>query len=105
MLITLSGNLGASKTTSTKYLGKGLDVKEIISSPTFTILKIYQGTSIPVYCIGAYRSEGITQDFEFEEYFRDDGVCAAGWPHFAEGQLPGERLHIDTTRVEREDEK
>ena len=51
MLITLSGDLGAGKTTFTKYLGKGLGVKKTINSPTFTILKIYQGTSMPVYHI------------------------------------------------------
>ena len=69
MLITLSGDLGAGKTTFTKYLGKGLGVKKTINSPTFTILKIYQGTSMPVYHIDAYRLEGITQDLGFEEYF------------------------------------
>ena len=37
MLITLSGDLGAGKTTFTKYLGKGLGVKKTINSPTFTI--------------------------------------------------------------------
>ena len=61
MLITLSGDLGAGKTTFTKYLGKGLGVKKTINSPTFTILKIYQGASMPVYHIDAYRLEGITQ--------------------------------------------
>ncbi|HBQ74108.1 MAG TPA: tRNA (adenosine(37)-N6)-threonylcarbamoyltransferase complex ATPase subunit type 1 TsaE, partial [Erysipelotrichaceae bacterium] len=48
---------------------------------------------------------GITQDLGFEEYFEDDGVCVIEWPHFIESQLPGERLHIDITRVEGEDEK
>lgn len=105
MLITLSGDLGAGKTTFTKYLGKGLGVKKTINSPTFTILKIYQGTSMPVYHIDAYRLEGITQDLGFEEYFEDDGVCVIEWPHFIESQLPEERLHIDITRVEGEDEK
>ena len=47
---------------------------------------------------------GITQDLGFEEYFEDDGVCVIEWPHFIESQLPGERLHIDITRVEGEDE-
>lgn len=60
---------------------------------------------MPVYHIDAYRLEGITQDLGFEEYFEDDGVCVIEWPHFIESQLPGERLHIDITRVEGEDEK
>ena len=100
-----TGNADYIKTTFTKYLGKGLGVKKTINSPTFTILKIYQGTSMPVYHIDAYRLEGITQDLGFEEYFEDDGVCVIEWPHFIESQLPEERLHIDITRVEGEDEK
>ena len=43
MLLTLNGDLGAGKTTFTKGIGKGLGIKRIINSPTFTILKQYQG--------------------------------------------------------------
>lgn len=104
MLITLSGDLGAGKTTFTKYLGKGLGVKKTINSPTFTILKIYQGTAMPIYHIDAYRLEGITQDLGFEEYFEDDGLCVIEWPHFIEDQLPKKRLDIAITRQEGEGE-
>lgn len=104
MLITLSGDLGAGKTTFTKYLGKGLGVKKTINSPTFMILKIYQGTAMPIYHIDAYRLEGITQDLGFEEYFEDDGLCVIEWPHFIEDQLPMKRLDIAITRQEGEEE-
>ena len=43
MLMTLNGDLGAGKTTFTKGIGEGLGIKRIINSPTFTILKQYQG--------------------------------------------------------------
>lgn len=99
MLITLTGDLGAGKTTFTKSLGKGLGVKKTINSPTFTILKIYQGR-IPLYHMDAYRLEGISQDLGFEEYYESDGVCVVEWPNFIEDQLPKNRLIIDIHRVD-----
>lgn len=99
MMITLSGDLGAGKTTFTKALGEGLGVKKTINSPTFTILKIYQG-KMPMYHIDAYRLEGITQDLGFEEYFEYDGICVIEWPHYIEDQLPNERLDITIQHME-----
>ena len=99
MLLTLTGDLGAGKTTFTKAFGKGLGVKKTINSPTFTILKIYKGR-LPLYHMDAYRLEGISQDLGFEEYFDSDGVCVVEWPHFIEEQLPKERLEIKITRLD-----
>ena len=42
-ILTLDGDLGAGKTTFTKGIGKGLGIKKVINSPTFTIVKVYQG--------------------------------------------------------------
>ena len=103
-LITLRGDLGAGKTTFTKYLGAALGVKKTINSPTFTIMKSYQGR-LPIYHIDAYRLEGITQELGFEEVFEDGGVCLVEWPQFIDEQLPKERLEIvirqtgETSRV------
>ncbi len=97
MLITLTGDLGAGKTTFTKSLGKGIGVKKVINSPTFNILKIYKGTRMPLYHIDAYRLEGIQQDLGFEEYFEGDGLCVVEWPDFIEEQLPKNRLQIKIT--------
>lgn len=78
-LITLSGDLGAGKTTFTKSLGKELGVKSTINSPTFTILKSYRmADGAPLHHIDAYRLEGIVQDLGFEECF-DEGVCVVEW--------------------------
>ena len=79
LLVTLKGDLGAGKTTFTKAFGRSLGVNKTINSPTFNILKIYQG-SLPFYHIDAYRLEGITQDLGFEEVFADEGVCVVEWP-------------------------
>lgn len=93
-LITLSGDLGAGKTTFTKSLGKELGVKSTINSPTFTILKSYRMVDgAPLHHIDAYRLEGIVQDLGFEECF-DEGVCVVEWPDYIEAALPKERLNI-----------
>lgn len=93
MCITLSGDLGAGKTTLTKAIGKAIGVTKTINSPTFTILKIYHG-KFPLYHIDAYRLEGIEQDLGFEEFIEGDGVCIIEWPDFMASQLPVERLEI-----------
>ena len=93
-LITLSGDLGAGKTTFTKSLGKELGVKSTINSPTFTILKSYRmADGAPLHHIDAYRLEGIVQDLGFEECF-DEGACVVEWPDYIEAALPKERLNI-----------
>lgn len=93
MCLTLNGDLGAGKTTLTKSIGLGLGVTKTISSPTFTILKIYHGRC-PLYHIDAYRLEGLNQDLGFEEMLEGDGICVIEWGEFMEEILPKHRLDI-----------
>ena len=58
-VITLNGELGAGKTTLTKGIGQGLGVRKIISSPTFTIVKIYTGR-LTLYHFDAYRLDKLS---------------------------------------------
>lgn len=86
-IITLSGDLGAGKTTLTKGIGKTLGVKEEINSPTFNILKCYFSSSIPLYHIDAYRLEDIPRENKnigLEEVIEGDGVAIIEWPKFIE---------------------
>lgn len=98
-ILTLRGDLGAGKTTFTKSIGKALGVKKVINSPTFTILKTYEGR-MPLYHIDAYRLEGISQDLGFEEIFDDDGCCVVEWSDFIDEQLPKDRLAITITWID-----
>ena len=95
-LITLSGDLGAGKTTFTQGLAKGLDIDRKVTSPTFTIMKEYKGR-LPLYHIDAYRLENITQDLGFEDYIDGDGVCVIEWAKFIEYVLPDQLLNIEFT--------
>ncbi|MBX0359584.1 tRNA (adenosine(37)-N6)-threonylcarbamoyltransferase complex ATPase subunit type 1 TsaE [Halobacillus sp. Nhm2S1] len=103
-VLTLEGDLGAGKTTFTKGLGKGLGVKRTINSPTFTIMKEYQGR-VPFYHMDVYRLEESDEDLGFDEYFEGDGVTVVEWAQFIEEFLPDERLDItiryldDATRM------
>ena len=92
-LITLSGDLGAGKTTFTQGLARGLGIDKKVTSPTFTIMKEYKGR-LPLYHIDAYRLENITQDLGFDEYIESDGVCVIEWANFIEYVLPEELLNI-----------
>lgn len=101
-VITLSGDLGAGKTTLTQGIAKGLEITRTISSPTFTILKIYQGR-LPLYHFDAYRLEGSNEDLGFEEMIDGDGVAVIEWPQYMEREIPKECLKIVITRLAEEE--
>ncbi len=96
--ILLSGDLGAGKTTFTQGLAKGLEIHRTVSSPTFTIMKVYKGR-LPLYHIDAYRLEGLHQDLGFEELIEDEGVTVIEWPDYMVDRLPEDYLRLDITRT------
>ena len=99
MLLTLSGDLGAGKTTFTKGIGQGLGITKVINSPTFTILKQYQGR-LNLSHFDAYRLEGQDDDLGFEEIFDSDNVCVVEWANFIEDILPVDRLTIEIKKID-----
>lgn len=92
-VITLEGDLGAGKTTFTKGIAHGLGVKRTVNSPTYTIVKEYEG-ELPLYHLDVYRLEDSDEDIGFDEYFNGDGITVVEWAHFIEEFLPEERLNI-----------
>jgi tRNA threonylcarbamoyladenosine biosynthesis protein TsaE len=92
-VLTLEGDLGAGKTAFTKGLALGLGINRNVNSPTFTIIKEYQGT-MPLYHMDVYRLEDSYEDLGFDEYFSGNGVTVVEWAHLIEEQLPPERLTI-----------
>ncbi len=93
MVFLMHGDLGAGKTTLTQGIAKGLDIKRNVTSPTFTILKIYHGR-MPLYHIDAYRLEGLDQELGFEEFLDDDGLTVIEWSQYVPSLLPDEYLSV-----------
>lgn len=96
-LLTLEGDLGAGKTTFTKGLAKGLEIKRMVNSPTFTILKQYSGR-LDLNHFDVYRLENSDEDIGFEEFFNSEAVSVVEWARFIEEYLPTERLEITINR-------
>jgi tRNA threonylcarbamoyladenosine biosynthesis protein TsaE len=92
MVITLEGDLGAGKTTLTKGIALGLGITKVVNSPTFTIMKIYDGR-LRLYHLDVYRVDA--NDFELQEYFEDGGVAVIEWADNIKPLLPDERLMIN----------
>ena len=99
-VLSLDGDLGAGKTTFTKSLALGLEIKEKVSSPTFNILKCYFEGKLPLYHIDAYRLEdGMNADIGLEEVIEGDGVCIIEWGKFIQ-ELIYQPLEIKITILE-----
>ena len=99
-VILLTGDLSAGKTTITKGIGEALGVKRVINSPTFTIVKSYNGDRCPLYHLDLYRLDGLNEDFDLEEYIESEGVCVIEWPFQVEEILPSEYLTINLKRLD-----
>lgn len=89
-IILLDGDLGAGKTVFAKGLGQGLGIEETISSPTFTIVQVYDTGRIPLYHFDVYRIAGIEEmdDIGYEDYFFGDGVCLVEWAGLVKEIIP-----------------
>ncbi len=107
-LILLDGKLGMGKTTFTQGLAQGLDISEVINSPTFTLLKEYVGQPASaakrrpaLYHFDLYRLDDPEEIFDlgFEDYFYGTGVCVVEWADKAEEFWPAERLRIQMTML------
>ncbi len=93
MVICLDGELGSGKTIFTKGIANALGITESITSPTFTIIKEYEG-ELPLYHMDVYRLNGNTEGTGIEEYFTKGGVVVIEWADTIKDVLPSERLHI-----------
>ena len=94
MIICLNGELGSGKTMFTKGIANALGIKENITSPTFNIIKEYEG-ELPLYHMDVYRLDGNSEGVGIEEYFTKGGVVVIEWADTIKDILPDERLDIE----------
>lgn len=93
-VVTLEGDLGAGKTAFTQALAKALGVNRVVSSPTFTIVKQYEG-NFPFNHLDVYRLAGSDEDLGWDELFYGDAISVVEWAHLIKEDLPDSRLEIE----------
>lgn len=93
---TLVGDLGVGKTVFTQGMACGLGIEEPISSPTFTIVQVYDEGRLPFYHFDVYRIGDIGEmdEIGYEDYVYGDGVTLIEWANLIEEILPPERVCI-----------
>lgn len=93
MILCLNGELGSGKTLFAKGISDAIGIKEPITSPSFPIIKEYNG-ELPLYHMDVYRLDGNVDGIGIEEYFTKGGVVVIEWANTIKDVLPQNRLDI-----------
>lgn len=103
-IVLLNGDLGVGKTVFTKGFGKGLGIEEPISSPTFTIMQIYESGRLPLYHFDVYRIADPEEmdEIGYEDYFYGSGVTMIEWANLIKEILPQDYQEV---QIEKDLEK
>ena len=90
-ILAYRGDLGAGKTAFTRGLAKGLGCKELVTSPTYTIVNEYLGGRLPLFHFDMYRlaSSDDLWDIGWEDYLDRCGICAVEWSENVEDAMEG----------------
>ena len=94
-VILLRGSLGSGKTTFAQGFAKGLGIEEIVNSPTFNIVKVYNYEKNNLYHIDAYRLENNQKDIGLSEYINSPGIVIIEWPEFVSSIIPKNNISIE----------
>lgn len=95
-VVALLGDLGAGKTTLVRSVAKGLNIDEVVQSPTFNIMKLYLKGDRPLIHIDAYRLADLNTDIGLDEYIGyETGLTMIEWPQFISTLLPLNTLYIE----------
>jgi tRNA threonylcarbamoyladenosine biosynthesis protein TsaE len=95
-VVTLSGDLGAWKTTLVRGVLRGMDIRGPVKSPTYTLVEPYAVSSLYLYHFDFYRLKD-PEEWEaagFREYFGKHAICLVEWPEKARGLLPHADLEL-----------
>ena len=96
----LTGDLGAGKTTLVRGIAQGLNIKGVVQSPTFNIMKIYFNGDRPLIHIDAYRLADINTDIGLDEYIGyETGITVIEWPNFIEELIPGNAITVEINNL------
>ena len=109
-VFAFNGNMGAGKTTFIKQLCEAMGTEDVVNSPTFAIVNVYdveQPYHGEVYHFDCYRLKDIREamDFGAEEYLYSGNYCFIEWPRMMEALLPDNTIWINITPLENGDRK
>jgi len=95
-VVSLTGDLGAGKTTLVQGAAGGLGVRDPVVSPTFTLVRQYRGT-LAIYHLDVYRLDRIqdVMDLGFEEMLDQGGVVFVEWGDAIEALLPEDHVQVE----------
>ena len=98
-VILLSGNLGAGKTTLVKGIAKGLGIEQMIKSPTYTIVREYEGR-LPLFHLDVYRIGDDPDSIDLDDFLFGDGITVIEWGELLDLALFDDYLRIYIEKVE-----
>lgn len=100
----LIGDLGVGKTVFSQGFGAGIGIRDMINSPTFTIVQVYDEGRLPFYHFDVYRisDEDELLEIGFDEMIDGEGVSLIEWADLILGSLPP---HYTEIRIEKDLEK
>ena len=102
--VVFFGEMGVGKTTLIKSICKALNVQDVVTSPTFSVVNEYHNKKGElIYHFDFYRvkSEEEIYDLGYEEYFFTNSYCFVEWPEIALGLLPKERIEVKITKYKK----
>lgn len=104
-VLLLHGDLGAGKTHFVKGFVKGIGSKSVVTSPTFTLLNIYDDGKLPIYHFDMYRlsSKEEAEEIGFNEYFdanNSNGIVLVEWPEKVEGLITCPHINVQIKKLD-----
>ncbi|HUR92502.1 MAG TPA: tRNA (adenosine(37)-N6)-threonylcarbamoyltransferase complex ATPase subunit type 1 TsaE [Gemmatimonadaceae bacterium] len=90
LVVTLSGELGAGKTTLAQAICEGYGVTDAVTSPTYALVQQYSAPRSAVFHIDLYRLDSVAQltNIGWDEVLNGDALVIVEWPERAAGRLP-----------------
>ncbi len=105
-VVVLAGDLGAGKTAFVQGFGRALGVEERITSPTFTLVHVYEGR-LPIHHLDVYRLDQLNEalDLGLAEMLDEGGVVLIEWGDAILPVLPHDLLEVRLTFGEGDDDR
>ena len=103
-VLVLTGDLGAGKTQLTKGVARGMGVTDDVTSPTFTIGMVYEGSRMPLYHFDLYRLDSADQleDTGLFDVLGADGPCLIEWGEQFSREIGDDRVDVFVSRLDDE---